>query len=75
MESLKLEYQQLFCIKNLGSVYYVINLGMQHYKIWKFYIHSKYLPPYLTKYMNEFLQLSILPVTIVQKQEDLSIYF
>ena len=44
---------------NLGSVYYVINLGMHHYKVWKFYIQSKYLPPYLTKYINEFFQLSI----------------
>ena len=58
MESLKLENPQFF-VKKCGSIYYVINLGVKHHKIWKFYIQSKYLHSYLTKYINKFLQLSI----------------
>ena len=53
MESLKLE-DHFFFVKKFGSIYYVITLGIQHHKDWKFYIQSK-----LTKYINKFLQLSI----------------
>ena len=42
VESLKLEYHR-FKIKNKNNgLLYVINLGIQHHKIWKFYIQSKY---------------------------------
>ena len=58
VESLKLEYQQMFGLK-IASICYVINLGVQHHKIWKFYMQSKYLYPYLTYYINNFLQLCV----------------
>ena len=85
MESLKLECHRFFNEK-LGSIYYVINLGIQHYKIWKFYTQSSYLPLYtkliFTLILNKIYELNLiplvihfLPVTIVEKQEELSIYF
>ena len=45
-----------FFFFKFGSInlvmYYVITLGIQHHKIWKFYIQSKYLHLYLTKYTH-----------------------
>ena len=34
-------------VTKIGSISYVIKLGIQHYKIWNFYIQSKYLYSYL----------------------------
>ena len=85
MESFKLENQRVFFyflfflfffffLKKIGSIYYVITLGIQHHKIWKFYIQSKYLHSYKI-YKQIPPVVHFLPVTIVQKQEELSIYF
>ena len=41
----------IFCLKFGFHIHYIINLGIQHKKIWKFYIQSKYLPSYITKYI------------------------
>ena len=48
MESLKFEFRRMFCY-NLRSICHVINLGIQHHTIWKFYIQRKYLKTNLTK--------------------------
>ena len=61
-----------------GSIYYVISLGIQHHNIRMFYIQSKYIV--FTLISNKIYKhippaVHFMPVTIVQKQAELSIYF
>ena len=54
-----------------GSICYVINFGILHYKIWKFYIQSKYIRIDILNILHKQIHpvVYFLPVTIVQKQE------